>query len=59
MPALIAQVYFFEGHPSLTVLTITSNLDPALFFRLGVGPSESTGLFRQSQTIVGKVHTVF
>lgn len=57
-PALVVQSDFFEAHPSLTVLPITSDLIPAPLCRITVGPSESTGLTKSSQIMVDKVQTV-
>ena len=57
-PALVVQSDFFEAHPSLTVLSITSDLIPAPLCRITVGPSESTGLTKSSQIMVDKVQTV-
>ena len=56
-PALVVQSDFFEAHPSLTVLPITSDLNPAPLCRITVGPSESTGLTKSSQIMVDKVQT--
>ncbi len=57
-PALIVQSDFFEAHPSVTVLPITSDLNSAPLFRITVGPGEATGLTKQSQIMVDKVQTV-
>ena len=57
-PALVVRSDFFEAHPSLTVLPITSDLIPAPLCRITVGPSESTGLTKSSQIMVDKVQTV-
>ena len=57
-PALVVQSDFFEAHPSLTILPISSDLIPAPLCRITVGPSESTGLTKSSQIMVDKVQTV-
>jgi mRNA interferase MazF len=39
-PALVVQSDFFENHPSVTVLPVTSDLRDTLLFRVLVEPSQ-------------------
>lgn len=57
-PALIIQSDLFSGHPTVTVLPVTSDLRDAPLFRLTVQPSEENGLRLPSQIMVDKAHTL-
>ena len=57
-PALIIQSDFFDVHPSVTVLPVTSELRNAPLFRLRVEPSGENGLRVTSEIMVDKVTTV-
>lgn len=55
-PALIIQSDLFEGHPSVTVLPITSERREAPLFRIGLEPTSGNGLRLASQIMVDKAH---
>ncbi|UDQ89656.1 type II toxin-antitoxin system PemK/MazF family toxin [Xanthobacter autotrophicus] len=57
-PALVIQSDLFEGHPSVTVLPITSDLRDAPLFRIGLDPTPENGLRLTSEIMVDKAHTV-
>ena len=57
-PALVIQSDFFENHPSVTVLPITSELRKTPLFRINVTPDEMNGLRKQSQIMIDKALTV-
>ena len=57
-PALIVQSDAFEEIGSLTVLPLTSDLQPTPFIRITVEPSTGNGLARRSQIMVDKTMTV-
>ena len=57
-PALIIQSDFFDSHPSVTVLPITSELRKTPLFRITVEPSKENGLKVISQIMIDKTHTV-
>ena len=57
-PALIIQSDYFDSHPSVTVLPVTSDLRYAPLFRVTVEPTATNGLQRTSQVMVDKVMTV-
>lgn len=57
-PALVIQSDFFDAHPSVTVLPVTSELRDAPLFRVGLDPGEGTGLRKPSQVMVDKAVTV-
>lgn len=57
-PALVIQADFFDLHPSVTVLPVTSELRDAPLFRVTVQPSAENGLHKPSQVMVDKVVTV-
>ena len=57
-PALIIQSDFFDLHPSLTILPITSELRDAPLFRITIEPSKKNGLKSTSQVMIDKVHTI-
>jgi mRNA interferase MazF len=57
-PALIVQADTYAGHPSVTVLPLTSELIDAPLLRVTVEPGESTGLRLRSQVTVDKATTI-
>lgn len=57
-PALVIQSDLFDGHPSVTILPITSELVEAPLFRLSVDPTPGNGLRKRSQVMVDKVQTI-
>jgi mRNA interferase MazF len=57
-PALIIQADAFAGHPSVTVLLLTSVLVDAPLLRLTVAPDSANGLSQPSQVMIDKAMTV-
>ena len=57
-PALVVQSDFFENHPSVTVLPVTSDLRDTSLFRVLVEPSQENGLRVTSQIMIDKAVTV-
>jgi mRNA interferase MazF len=57
-PTLIIQSDFFNEHPSVTVLPLTSELRDAPLFRVTIEPEKENGLNKKSQVMVDKAHTV-
>ena len=57
-PALIIQSDYFDLHPSVTVLPVTSELRDTPLFRVMVQPTAANGLRRTSQVMVDKAMTV-
>lgn len=57
-PALVIQSDLFDGHPSVTILPITSELVDAPLFRPSVEPTSGNGLRKRSQVMVDKVQTI-
>lgn len=57
-PALIIQSNLFAGHPSVTILPLTSDLRETPIFRVRVMPSATNGLLAPSDVMVDKLHTV-
>lgn len=57
-PALIVQSDFFDAHPSVTVLPVTSEIRDVPLFRIRVEPSAGNGLRALSDVMVDKAHTV-
>jgi len=57
-PALVVQSDFFENHPSVTVLPVTSDLRDTPLFRVLVEPSQENGLRITSQIMIDKAMTV-
>ena len=57
-PALIVQADAHAGHPSITVLPLTSELHDAPLLRITVEAGESTGLRLRSQVMVDKATTI-
>lgn len=55
-PAVVVQSDLFNPtHPSITLCPVTSDLQPATLFRLGVIPSSENGLKKNSQVMVDKI----
>lgn len=57
-PALVIQSDFFDAHPSVTVLPVTSDLRAAPLFRVTVQPAETNGLQKPSQVMIDKAVTI-
>jgi mRNA interferase MazF len=58
-PALVVQAdHFNSGHPSVTILPLTSKIVDAPLFRITLDPGRSNGLTRVSQIMVDKISTV-
>jgi mRNA interferase MazF len=57
-PALVVQADAFEGHPSVVVLPLTSELHDTPLFRVSVGAGKQTGLRKASQIMVDKATAV-
>jgi mRNA interferase MazF len=57
-PALVVQSDAFAEMPSLTVLPLTSDLQPAPLLRITVEPRPGNGLERASQIMIDKTVTV-
>ncbi len=55
-PAVVVQSDLFNPtHPSITLCPVTSDLQPATLFRMGVIPSSGNGLKKRSQVMVDKI----
>lgn len=57
-PALIIQSDFFDAHPSVTVLPVTTELRATPLFRVTVEPNRTNALRKPSQVMVDKSMTV-
>lgn len=57
-PALVLQSTLFSMHPSVCVLLVTSTLQDAPLFRVGIEPDTRNGLRRASQVMVDKMQAV-
>ncbi len=57
-PALVVQSDFFDAHPSVTVLPITSAEVDAPLLRIALEPDAANGLQRRSQVMVDKPQSV-
>ena len=57
-PALIVQANVYAGHPSITVLPLTSELHDMPLLRVTIEPGEDTGLRLRSQVMVDKATTI-
>jgi mRNA interferase MazF len=57
-PALVIQSDLFDGHPSVTVLPVTSELRETPLFRIRVEPTDDNGLRKTSEVMVDKAQTV-
>jgi mRNA interferase MazF len=57
-PALVVQSDIFAKHPTVTVMTLSSEIVDAPLLRINVAPSEANGLRVPSQIAVDKVFTV-
>ena len=54
----MVQSDFFENHPSVTVLAVTSDLRDTPLFRVLEEPSQENGLHVASQIMIDKAMTV-
>jgi mRNA interferase MazF len=57
-PALIVQSDFFEHHPSVVVLPITSEIRETPLFRFTIEPTKKNGFSKTSQVMIDKVQSV-
>ncbi len=57
-PALVIQSDYFDEHPSVTVLPVTSELRDTPLFRIRLEPDDTTHLQHTSQVMVDKAVTV-
>ncbi|MBS1189023.1 MAG: hypothetical protein H6R10_815 [Rhodocyclaceae bacterium] len=57
-PALVIQSDFFDAHPSVTVLPVTSDLRDTPLFRVTVEPTATNALRKPSQVMVDKAMTI-
>jgi mRNA interferase MazF len=57
-PALVMQADAFDGHRSVVVLPLTSELHDTPLFRVAVSAGKLTGLRKASQIMVDKVTAV-
>ncbi|WP_301103434.1 type II toxin-antitoxin system PemK/MazF family toxin [Propionivibrio sp.] len=57
-PALIMQSDFFDAHPSVTILPVSSDLRDMPLFRVTVKPNLTNALRKPSQVMVDKSMTV-
>jgi mRNA interferase MazF len=57
-PALVIQSDLFSDHPSVAVLPVTSTLQAAPLFRIGIEPDAHNGLRQPSQVMVDKMQAV-
>ncbi len=57
-PALVIQADYFDAHPSVVILPVTSELRDAPLFRILVNPDAANGLTKPSQIMVDKPQSV-
>lgn len=57
-PALVIQSDFFDAHPSVTILPVTTELRDTPLFRIDIAPTPANGLRKPSQIMVDKAQTV-
>jgi mRNA interferase MazF len=57
-PALVIQSDFFDEHPSVTILPISSELRDAPLFRVAIKPSADNGLQKLSEVMIDKAQSV-
>src|SRR5947209_8884617 len=57
-PAVVVQSDFFDRHPTVTVLPLTSETRDAPHFRISIEPTLRNALGTSSQVMVDKAHTV-
>lgn len=57
-PALVIQSDFFDEHPSVTILPVTSEIRDTPLFRITVNPTPENRLLKTSQVMVDKSHSV-
>lgn len=55
---LIVQSDLFAGHPSVSVLLVSSEIVDAPLIRIEIQPSERNGLLDPSQILADKIFTV-
>ena len=59
-PAVIVQnEAFLDGHASVTVCLITSDITDLRLFRVPLSPDPATGLTRPSEVSIDKIQTVW
>lgn len=56
-PALVIQSDYFDTHPSVTVLPLSSDLQGAPLYRVLVQPSQRNGLSTLSEVMIDKAVT--
>lgn len=57
-PALVIQSDYFDTHPSIVILPITSTLVDAPLFRVSLQPDSGNNLSKPSQVMVDKVTAI-
>jgi mRNA interferase MazF len=57
-PALVVQSDFFDEHPSVTVLPVTSELRDAPLFRIQIEAGPANNLQKTSEIMVDKAQSV-
>jgi len=57
-PALVVQSDVYLPLPSITLLPLTSDLQPGMDFRIDVLPSTSNGLKQRCQVMIDKIQTL-
>ena len=57
-PALVVQSDLFAGHPSVSVLLVSSERVDAPLIRIDIQPSEQNGLRDRPQILADKIFTV-
>ena len=57
-PALVVQSDPFAGHPSVTILPVTSELRETPLFRVEIKTTAENGLEHLSQVMIDKIQTV-
>lgn len=57
-PAVVIQSNLFSEHPSVAVLPVTSTLQAAPLFRIGIEPDAINALRQPSQVMVDKIQAV-
>ena len=57
-PALVIQSDYFDEHPSVTILPVTSELRNTPLFRITIRPTPGNGLLKPSQVMVDKTQSI-
>jgi mRNA interferase MazF len=57
-PALVVQADLFSGHPSVTILPVTTELLDVNLFRIALQPDPGNGLQAPSQLMIDKPQCV-